>query len=49
MCAALEAEGAPVKLTLYDDLAHECWGRAYQTPELFDWLLAHRRGSAAQR
>lgn len=43
MCAALEAEGASVKLTLYDDLGHQCWDRAYQTPELFDWLLSQKR------
>lgn len=47
MFAALEAEGAPVRLTLYDDLAHDCWERAFQSPELFDWLLAQRRSDAA--
>jgi predicted peptidase len=49
MCAALEAEGAPVKLTVYDDLSHACWDRAYQTPELYDWLLSQRRSDAATR
>lgn len=47
MFAALEAEGAPVKLTIYDDLAHDCWDRAFQSPELFEWLLAQRRSDAA--
>jgi hypothetical protein len=49
MFNALQAAGAPVKLTLYADLAHDCWERAYQTPELLDWLLAQRRGDAASR
>jgi predicted peptidase len=47
MFSALEAVGAPVKLTLYDDLSHACWDRAFQTPELFDWLLSQRRSDAA--
>ncbi|HEX6239822.1 MAG TPA: prolyl oligopeptidase family serine peptidase, partial [Polyangiales bacterium] len=50
MVRALQAAQAPVKLTLYEDLAHACWERAYRTPELYDWLLAQRNGALrAQR
>jgi predicted peptidase len=49
MFNALQEAGAPAKLTLYEDLAHDCWERAYQTPELFDWLLAQRRSDAGSR
>ena len=42
MVRALEAVGAPVTLTVYDDLSHECWERVYQSPDLFDWLLSRR-------
>ena len=44
---ALARQGGPVQLTVYDDLSHNCWDRAYQTPELYDWLLAQRRSSLA--
>jgi predicted peptidase len=49
MHAALTAEGGSVQITLYEDLAHACWDRAYQTPELFDWLLAQKRSDPAPR
>lgn len=48
MVQALEAAHAPVKLTIYDDLAHACWERAYREPELYDWLLAQRRSGHAR-
>lgn len=43
MVRALEAVHAPVSFTVYEDLAHECWERAYREPQLYDWLLAQRR------
>lgn len=43
MVQALQAANAPVTLTVYEDLAHECWERAYQSSALFDWLLLTRR------
>ena len=43
IAAALDAAGAPVKFTLYPDLDHNSWSRAYNSPEFFDWLLSHKR------
>jgi predicted peptidase len=48
MVRALEAQHAPVKLTVYDDLAHPCWERAYREPELYEWLLGQRRAGSAR-
>jgi predicted peptidase len=39
---ALRAEGAEVRFTLYPDLGHDSWSRAYGDPALYAWLLAHR-------
>lgn len=45
MFEALRAAGAPeVGLTLYPDANHDSWTRTYANPDLFDWLLRHRRG-----
>lgn len=42
MVAALEAIGAPVRLTRYPDVAHDSWTRTFEDPELYRWLLAQR-------
>jgi acetyl esterase/lipase len=39
---ALKAAGGQVRFWLYQGLAHDCWSRAYNEPELPRWLLAHR-------
>ena len=43
MVEALERVGAPVRLTVYDDLEHDCWTRAYDEPELYSWMLGLKR------
>lgn len=43
MVAALRATGADPRLTMYPDLAHNSWDQAYETPELYPWLLEQRR------
>lgn len=49
MVEALKKAGAPkVKLTLYPEAGHDCWTETYANPELYTWLLSHRRGGAAQ-
>ncbi|MFT3924021.1 MAG: alpha/beta hydrolase-fold protein [Myxococcales bacterium] len=48
MVEALERVGAPVKYTLYDDLAHDCWTRAYDDPELYSWMLGIKQTARAQ-
>lgn len=39
MVNALQRAGANVRLTLYQDLGHECWDRVYSDPDLYEWLL----------
>ncbi|HEX4213478.1 MAG TPA: dienelactone hydrolase family protein [Candidatus Dormibacteraeota bacterium] len=40
---AIEAAGGDVRLTIYEGVGHDSWTRAYATPELWAWLLEHRR------
>jgi acetyl esterase/lipase len=42
MFDALKSAGGQVRLWIYQGLAHDCWTRAYNEPELPRWLLAHR-------
>lgn len=42
---ALRRLGAQPRYSEYPDLAHDCWDRAYATPELWTWLLQQRRRS----
>ena len=44
MIEALRAAGASPRYTEYPDVGHGCWGRAYATPELWDWLRRQRLG-----
>ncbi len=45
MAEALRACGADVRLTLYPDLGHNSWDRAYREEGLYSWLLGQvRRG-----
>ena len=46
MVDALRACGGNVRLTVYPDADHDSWTRTYTNPELYDWLLSHRRGQA---
>ena len=45
MVDALQTIGAPIKLTLYPGIGHECWAQTYENPELYDWLLGQRRSA----
>ncbi len=40
MVDALNRSGGTAKLTVYPDEAHGAWGRAYNEPDLWSWLLA---------
>jgi predicted peptidase len=46
MAAALKKAGCDSKLTLYPDLPHDCWTVTYNNPEIYDWLLSHKRSAA---
>lgn len=45
MVDALSAVGAPIKLTLYPGIGHDCWTQTYENPDVYDWMLGQRRGS----
>lgn len=39
--AIQKAGGKNVKLTVYDNAAHDSWTETYDAPETFEWLLRH--------
>lgn len=41
--AGLEVLGADVRFTRYPGVEHDSWTRTYANPDLYDWLLSHRR------
>ncbi len=42
MADALKAFGADVQITLYPDLAHDCWTATYSNDKLYAWFLSHK-------
>lgn len=36
--------GAPVKLTIYPEAAHDSWTATYNDPVFWDWLFAQKKG-----
>lgn len=46
MVDAINKAGGHARLTLYPGVGHNSWTRAYDTPELYSWLLAQKRQSA---
>lgn len=40
---ALKKIGATINYTEYSDAGHGSWVRAYQTPNLIDWLFSHSK------
>jgi predicted peptidase len=32
-----------IQLTVYPEAGHDCWTETYKNPELYTWLLRHRR------
>jgi predicted peptidase len=43
MVDAVKQAGGNVRYTIYPDLKHDCWTVTYDNPELYQWLLEHRR------
>lgn len=43
MVGALKQVGNDAKFTIYPEARHDSWTQAYNTPELYTWLLDHRR------
>ena len=48
MNGALKAAGAAVKYTEYPGVGHNSWTRAYNTPELWQWLFAQKKKPATK-
>jgi predicted peptidase len=45
MVDALHKVGSNPRLTIYPEARHNAWTQTYDNPELYEWLLSHRRGS----
>lgn len=43
MADLLRAKQADVKLTVMRGIGHDSWTQSYATPELYEWMLRHRR------
>jgi len=44
MIAVMKRFGSTdLKLTIYPEAEHDAWTQTYQNPELYQWLLRHRR------
>lgn len=43
MVDALKKVGADVRFTVYPGTEHDAWTPTYDNPELYTWLLSHRR------
>lgn len=45
MVAAVNAAGGKARITVYPGVGHDSWIKAYQEPELYNWLLSHTRNN----
>lgn len=43
MAAALEQNGAEVKLSLYPAVNHNSWDNAFKEPDFFSWIFSHKK------
>ena len=43
MVEALKKNGGDPKFTIFPDAGHDSWTQAYDTPELYEWLLQQKR------
>ncbi len=43
MVSAIQRAGGDVKLTVYPDVEHNSWQPTYDNPQVFEWLLEHRK------
>ena len=43
MVEAIKKKGGNPKFTIYPDTGHYAWTEAYNTPELYEWLLQQKR------
>ena len=43
MVNSILLQGGNVEFTIYDDLGHNCWDRAFEETDLIKWLVASKR------
>lgn len=43
MVDAMKAAGGNPKFTIYPETEHDSWVQAYQTPELYEWMMQQKR------
>jgi len=43
MADAVREAGGDIRLTVYPDAGHDSWTATYDDPELYKWLLAHKK------
>jgi predicted peptidase len=48
MVDAVRACGGHVEFTVYPNVGHDAWTQTYENPELYRWLLEHRRVARVQ-
>ena len=39
----LDAAGGNVRVTVHEDLSHDCWTRVYSGEDIYNWFLSHSR------
>lgn len=39
----LDAAGGNVRITVHEDLSHNCWTRVYSGEDIYNWFLSHSR------
>lgn len=39
---AIRAKGGKPRLTILENVGHDCWTATYNNPEFYQWLLSHR-------
>jgi len=48
MVKAIKDAGGNAKLTVYPDAGHDSWTVTYDNPELYTWLLEHKRSAKSE-
>jgi hypothetical protein len=48
MVAAVNKSGGSAKLTVYPENGHNSWTDTFKNPEVYSWLLSHRKGETTE-
>ncbi len=49
MVDALKQCGGKVRFTIYPDAGHDSWTTTYNNPDLYEWMLRHKRRTTAKK